>query len=324
MPNNTPAAAVGCYSLGEEIANSVTHGVAALLSIAGLVVMLCMMPVSAGASTITAAAVFGASMIFLYTASTLYHAIPNIRVKRILQVLDHSAIYVMIAGSYTPFCLVTLKGETGTMLCIAVWSIALAGIILQPVLMKRARMAQLPALSAAGLVRRAGFRASHGGAPDDGHLASGGGRHRLLARRRLLPVGADSVQPCHLAPLRAGRHRASVLFRALLRAAGGRFLRPPTPGVVGRTGKRERGRKKTHSASECVFRQDPTFRLGHGLDGSGETALVAGGGVRVENALAGHGVDHGFGLLEGFLSGGLVAGDDELAHGLDGGAELAR
>lgn len=137
MSFNSPAAAVGCYSTGEEIANSVTHGVAALLSIAGLVVMLSMMPVTAGAATITAAAVFGASMIFLYTASTLYHAIPNLRVKRILQVLDHSAIYVMIAGSYTPFCLVTLKGTTGTMLCIAVWSIALAGIILQPVLMKR-------------------------------------------------------------------------------------------------------------------------------------------------------------------------------------------
>lgn len=138
MSFNSPEAAVGCYSTGEEIANSVTHGVAALLSIAGLVVMLSMMPVTAGAATITAAAVFGASMIFLYTASTLYHAIPNLRVKRILQVLDHSAIYVMIAGSYTPFCLVTLKGTTGTMLCIAVWSIALAGIILQPVLMKRA------------------------------------------------------------------------------------------------------------------------------------------------------------------------------------------
>lgn len=138
MSFNSPVAAVGCYSTGEEIANSVTHGVAALLSIAGLVVMLSMMPVTAGAATITAAAVFGASMIFLYTASTLYHAIPNLRVKRILQVLDHSAIYVMIAGSYTPFCLVTLKGTTGTMLCIAVWSIALAGIILQPVLMKRA------------------------------------------------------------------------------------------------------------------------------------------------------------------------------------------
>ena len=138
MSFNSPEAAVGSNSTGEEIANSVTHGVAALLSIAGLVVMLSMMPVTAGAATITAAAVFGASMIFLYTASTRYHAIPNLRVKRILQVLDHSAIYVMIAGSYTPFCLVTLKGTTGTMLCIAVWSIALAGIILQPVLMKRA------------------------------------------------------------------------------------------------------------------------------------------------------------------------------------------
>ena len=138
MSINSPAAAVGCYSTGEEIANSVTHGVAALLSIAGLVVMLSMMPVTAGAATITAAAGLGASMIFLYTASTLYHAIPNLRVKRILQVLDHSAIYVMIAGSYTPFCLVTLKGTTGTLLCIAVWSIALAGVILQPVLMKRA------------------------------------------------------------------------------------------------------------------------------------------------------------------------------------------
>lgn len=138
MTRNSPAAAVGCYSLGEEIANSVTHGVAALLSIAGLVIMLCMTPVTAGASTITAASIFGASMIFLYTASTLYHAIPNMRVKRILQVLDHSAIYVMIAGSYTPFCLVTLKGSTGTMLCIAVWAIVLAGIVLQPILMKRA------------------------------------------------------------------------------------------------------------------------------------------------------------------------------------------
>ena len=138
MSFNSPAAAAGCYSTVEEFAYSVTHGVAALLSIAGLVVMLSMMPVTAGAATITAAAGCGASMIFLYTASTLYHAIPNLRVKRILQVLDHSALYVMIAGSYTPFCLVTLKGTTGTMLCIAVWSIARAGIILQPVLMKRA------------------------------------------------------------------------------------------------------------------------------------------------------------------------------------------
>ena len=81
--------------------------------------------------------------------------------------------------------------------------------------------------------------------------------------------------------------------------------------------------KKTHLQGGAFFCQVPTFRLGHGLDGSGETALVASSGVRVENTLASHGVDHGFSLLEGFLSGRLVAGDDELAHGLDGGAELA-
>ena len=228
MSFNSPAAAVGCYSTGEEIANSVTHGVAALLSIAGLVVMLSMMPVTAGAATITAAAVFGASMIFLYTASTLYHAIPNLRVKRILQVLDHSAIYVMIAGSYTPFCLVTLKGTTGTMLCIAVWSIALAGIILQPVLMKR---------------RRVGLRAAHGGPALCGHLASGSWRRRLLARRHFLSLGADPVQPRHLASLRAGRYCAPVLLGSLLRASRGRRL----------SSRRERDEKKRTPRGGAFF-----------------------------------------------------------------------
>lgn len=138
MPTQPPVAALGSYSVEEEIANAVTHGIAALLSVVGLIAMLYVTVGSSNAVTITAAAVFGASMIFLYTASTLYHAIPNLKAKRILQMLDHSAIYVMIAGSYTPFCLVTLEGMTGTILCIAVWTIAIAGVILQPILLKRA------------------------------------------------------------------------------------------------------------------------------------------------------------------------------------------
>ena len=138
MPTQPPVAALGSYSLAEEIANAVTHGIAALLSVVGLIAMLYVTVGSSDAVTITAAAVFGGSMIFLYTASTLYHAIPNLKAKRILQMLDHSAIYVMIAGSYTPFCLVTLEGMTGTILCIAVWTIAIAGVILQPILLKRA------------------------------------------------------------------------------------------------------------------------------------------------------------------------------------------
>lgn len=126
------------YSAGEEIANAVTHGVAALLSVAGLAVMVgyCV-AVAGGAVSITAVSIFGASMIFLYTASTLYHAIPNPRAKKVFQYLDHAMIYVLIAGSYTPFCLITLRGWMGTLLCAAVWIIAVFGISFQQVLLKK-------------------------------------------------------------------------------------------------------------------------------------------------------------------------------------------
>ncbi|WP_337627300.1 PAQR family membrane homeostasis protein TrhA [Duodenibacillus massiliensis] len=127
-----------CYSLGEEIANAVTHGVAALLSIAGLCVLVAFAAnYSGSAKVVTAVSIFGASMVLLYTASTLYHAIPNINAKRVLQILDHSMIYVLIAGSYTPFCLITLKGWVGIALCIAVWTIAVVGVSLQKILLKR-------------------------------------------------------------------------------------------------------------------------------------------------------------------------------------------
>ena len=123
----------------EEVANAVTHGVAALLSIAGLVMLIIFsVSYSAGALAVVSSVVFGCAMIILYTVSTLYHAIPNMRAKRVLQVLDHSAIYILIAGSYTPFCLITLGGGTGIALCTVVWTIALSGAILQPVLLKAA------------------------------------------------------------------------------------------------------------------------------------------------------------------------------------------
>ena len=139
MGTATPASALGGYSKAEEIANAVTHGIAALLSLVGLGVLVYCAAVGSGrAGVIAAAAVFGTAMVFLYTASTLYHAVPNRRAKRILQMLDHGAIYVMIAGSYTPFCLITLRGTTGTVLCAAVWTIAVLGAVLQPVLLRRA------------------------------------------------------------------------------------------------------------------------------------------------------------------------------------------
>lgn len=128
------------YTTGEEIANAVTHGVAALMSIAGLAILVGFAVAYSGSPTvITAVSVFGASMIFLYVASTLYHAIRNPKAKQILQRLDHSMIYVLIAGSYTPFCLVTLEGVTGIALCIAVWAIAIAGIALQGLLIRKSK-----------------------------------------------------------------------------------------------------------------------------------------------------------------------------------------
>ena len=139
-PSTAPkkCAATANYTVGEEIANAVTHGVATLLSIAGLCVLVAFAASYSGSAlVVTAVAIFGASMVCLYTASTLYHAIPNIRAKKVLQVLDHAMIYILIAGSYTPFCLVTLKGWVGITLCCAVWAIAIAGVSLQKILLKR-------------------------------------------------------------------------------------------------------------------------------------------------------------------------------------------
>ena len=135
----TRPAGVAQYTVGEEIANAVTHGVAALLSIAGLAVLVAFAVLYSGSPKVVAAvSIFGASMVFLYTSSTLYHSIPNPRAKKELQYLDHSMIYVLIAGSYTPFCLITLQGYTGIALLCAVWLIAIAGISLQAVLLHKA------------------------------------------------------------------------------------------------------------------------------------------------------------------------------------------
>ncbi len=131
-------AGLAAYSTSEEIANAITHGVAALLSVAGLAILVAVAVLYSGSSGVIAAvSIFGASMIFLYTSSTLYHAIPNPRAKKVLQVIDHAMIYVLIAGSYTPFCLITLKGATGFALLAAVWLIAIAGVSLQSVLLKK-------------------------------------------------------------------------------------------------------------------------------------------------------------------------------------------
>ena len=100
------------YSLGEEIANSITHGIGIFLAIAALVVMTAFAGIYGNAWHIVSVSVYGTTLILLYTASTLYHSVQQPRVKGILQVLDHSAIF-LIAGTYTPFTLVNLRGPWG-------------------------------------------------------------------------------------------------------------------------------------------------------------------------------------------------------------------
>jgi hemolysin III len=127
----TSAAADRSQDLGEEIANSVTHGVGALLAVAGVTVLVTLAAVRGTAWHVVGCSVFGGSLVLLYLASTLYHAIPAPRAKRVLQALDHAGILFLIAGTYTPFTLVTLRGPWGWTLFGIVWGLALLGVALE-------------------------------------------------------------------------------------------------------------------------------------------------------------------------------------------------
>ncbi|MGR5196075.1 PAQR family membrane homeostasis protein TrhA [Vibrio rotiferianus] len=120
------------YSQGEELANSITHGIGMIFGIVGLVLLLIKaFDQQADALTITSMAIYGSSMIVLFLASTLYHAIPSPKAKRWLKTFDHCAIYLLIAGSYTPFLLVSLRTPLAIGLMIVIWTIALIGIIMK-------------------------------------------------------------------------------------------------------------------------------------------------------------------------------------------------
>jgi hemolysin III len=118
-------------SLGEEIANSVSHGLAFVLAMAALPVLVWFAAQRGSAADITAAAVFAGTMMLLYGTSTLYHALPAGRAKHWFNRLDHAAIYVFIAGSYTPFVLGVLRGGWGWTLFGIVWALAAFGVTLK-------------------------------------------------------------------------------------------------------------------------------------------------------------------------------------------------
>ncbi|MBA3987912.1 PAQR family membrane homeostasis protein TrhA [Aliidiomarina maris] len=131
------------YSLGEEIANSVSHGIGALLSMVGLGFLIWLSVQYGDVWHVVSTAIYGTSLVLLYSASTLYHAIPHPKAKRVFQLLDHSMIFVLIAGTYTPFALVSLRGPWGWTLFGVVWGIAIAGIILETVKKERIKWLSL-------------------------------------------------------------------------------------------------------------------------------------------------------------------------------------
>lgn len=117
------------YTAAEEIANALTHGLGAILSVAALLVMVGMTVAGADPYRIVGASVFGVTLILMYLASTLYHSLPHPSLKDILRTLDHCAIYLLIAGTYTPILLISMRGAIGWSLLVLMWTFAVAGCI---------------------------------------------------------------------------------------------------------------------------------------------------------------------------------------------------
>ena len=135
------------YSLGEEIFNSITHGIGAGLAIAALVLLIVKAAIESPhglkAYYVTSWTLFGSSLVILYLMSTLYHALTPARAKSVFSVFDHASIYVLIAGTYTPFCLASLNGVLGWTLFGIIWALAITGVTLYSVFASKLRAASV-------------------------------------------------------------------------------------------------------------------------------------------------------------------------------------
>jgi hemolysin III len=123
----------------EEIFNSITHGIGALLSIAGLVILTVFAATKGNAWHVVSFSIFGGSLFMLYLSSTLYHSFTKTHIKNLFARFDHSAIFLLIAGTYTPFVLTTIRGPLGWTLFGIVWGLAIAGIVIRSIYLTRFR-----------------------------------------------------------------------------------------------------------------------------------------------------------------------------------------
>jgi hemolysin III len=127
------------YTVREEIIHSLTHGLGFVLSVAGLVALVVAASLHGNVWHIVGCSVFGLTLVLCYAASTLYHSARSFPARRVFQRLDHAAIFLLIAGTYTPFMLTNLRGDRGWVLLGIVWGLALLGITLEAVVPRRSR-----------------------------------------------------------------------------------------------------------------------------------------------------------------------------------------
>jgi len=125
------------FSVGEEIANSITHGVGAVLSLAGLAALLVIGALRGGAARIASFSIYGTTLVLLHLASTLYHALVPPKAKRVFRILDHAAIYLVIAGTYTPFAVLGVSKPMGWIVLGSIWAVAITGVTLKSVFIGR-------------------------------------------------------------------------------------------------------------------------------------------------------------------------------------------
>lgn len=140
------------YTLGEEIFNSVSHGAGAGLSIAGTVVLIVVSAIHSNAWGVVSSCIYGASLIILYTMSTLYHSFTNKKAKAFFRIMDHNTIFLLIAGTYTPYTLYFLHGTTGWILFSIVWGAAIIGIIMNSINLEKSRIPSIFCYVAMGWV----------------------------------------------------------------------------------------------------------------------------------------------------------------------------
>ena len=126
-------------SLGEEIFNGITHGIGTLLSIAALVILIVFAAIKGNAWHVVSFSIFGSTLVLLYLSSTLYHSFTKEKVKNLFARFDHAAIFLLIAGTYTPFVLTTIRGPLGWALFGIIWGLAIIGVVIRSIYLTRFR-----------------------------------------------------------------------------------------------------------------------------------------------------------------------------------------